>query len=52
MIIGRRTLQVEVTLSARDTMKFRMLLGRSALAGRYTVNPDASYLAGKPMKLG
>ncbi len=51
VIIGRHTLQVEITLSARDTMKFRMLLGRSALAGRYAVNPGASYLAGKPMKL-
>ncbi|XOZ33689.1 ATP-dependent zinc protease [Halomonadaceae bacterium KBTZ08] len=39
---------VEMTLTNRDTMRFRMLIGRTAMKERLCVDPSASFLAGKP----
>ena len=39
---------IEVTLTRRDTMGFRMLLGRQAIRRRFAVDPGRSYLGGKP----
>jgi|TARA_B110000977_G_scaffold184068_1_gene247343 ribosomal protein S6--L-glutamate ligase len=41
--IGADTFDIELTLANRDTMEFRMLLGREALNGRYMVNPADSF---------
>lgn len=46
--IGDISEKIEITLTNRDTMKFRMLLGRTALNSAFCVNPSASYLFGKP----
>lgn len=44
--LGDLSWETEMTLTNRDTMRFRMLLGRTAMAGRFLVNPKSSYLIG------
>ena len=46
--LAQRTITVQMTLSRRDEMGFRMLLGREALRQGFAVDPARSYLAGRP----
>ncbi len=46
--LGEMDWPAEVTLTDRDVMGFRMLLGRTAMRGRLLVDPDESYLFGRP----
>lgn len=39
---------IEISLTNRDTMKFRMLIGRTAMDNRMIVDASKSYLHGKP----
>lgn len=48
VMLGGQRWNIEMTLTERDNMLFRMLLGRTAMKGRCTVDPSRSYLAGKP----
>ncbi|MDH3532348.1 MAG: RimK/LysX family protein [Gammaproteobacteria bacterium] len=48
--IGPHTWTIELTLTARDDMLFRMLLGRTAIKGRAVVDPSRSYVVGKRRK--
>ncbi|MEO9891937.1 30S ribosomal protein S6--L-glutamate ligase [Aurantibacter sp.] len=43
LTMGGETFDVELTLANRDTMEFRMLLGREAINARFVVNPALNY---------
>lgn len=45
--IANETWKIEVTLTNRDSMGFRMLLGREAMSGRVLVDPEQKYLLGE-----
>jgi hypothetical protein len=46
-----RVVSAEVTLSSRDQMGFRLLIGREALRQGFLVDPSRSYLGGRPKKV-
>lgn len=47
--LGDHCWPIEMTLTNRDSMKFRMLLGRTAMRG-ITVLPEKSFLFGRPKR--
>lgn len=48
LILGHMAINAEITLTNRDSMLFRMLLGRTAMNSCFIIDPSASYLLGKP----
>ncbi len=48
LAVGQRKLPIEITLTDRDNMRFRMLIGRQALQQyeNLLIDPSRSYLAG------
>lgn len=48
IVLGHLRYPIELTITDRDTMRYRMLLGRSAMRDRLTVDPSLSYQAGRP----
>ena len=46
--LGQTQWPIELTLTNRDTMAFRMLLGRRAMKDRMIVQPDSSFLMDEP----
>lgn len=51
IVLGSHRVKAEVTLTDRENMRFRMLLGRTAMRGCFRVDPGRSYLVGvKPAR--
>ncbi|MFA5982571.1 MAG: ATP-dependent zinc protease [Methylococcaceae bacterium] len=47
IVLGHTQIKAELTLTNRDNMRFRMLLGRTAMDSNFVIDPSASYLQGK-----
>ncbi|AVJ55192.1 ATP-dependent zinc protease [Idiomarina sp. OT37-5b] len=47
LVLGQFDQVIELTLTNRDTMKFRMLLGRQAMRQHFIVNPAQAHLLGE-----
>jgi hypothetical protein len=47
ILINNQLIPIEITLTERDTMLFRMLLGRSAIKRQFMVNPARSFITTK-----
>ena len=48
IVMANKCWPIEITLTNRDNMRFRMLLGRTAMEQKIIVNPGESFLLGKP----
>jgi len=48
--IGEQSWPIEVTLASRETMLFRCLLGRTALEGKYIIDPVRSFVFGRNLR--
>jgi hypothetical protein len=46
-VLGGRRFEAEMNLTNRGDMLFPMLLGRTALCGRFRVDPQLSYVCGR-----
>ncbi|RED49728.1 ATP-dependent zinc protease family protein [Aestuariispira insulae] len=53
MVLGGQSKAIELTLTDRDEMSFRVLIGREALRGGFVVDPGRSYcVSGEKSKKG
>lgn len=50
LVLGNLTREIQLTLSDRDPLRFRMLLGREALSKNVIINPGRSLRLGRVTK--
>jgi len=50
VLLGTLLWPIKISLTNRDGMMFRMLLGRTALKDRFIIDPAKAYLIGKKLK--
>jgi len=48
VVVGRTEFDTEIGLTDRAPLRFRMLLGRSALKRRFVIDPALAHVQGKP----
>jgi hypothetical protein len=48
--LGKSLFPIELSLTNRDHLQFRMLIGRIALSKRFAINPVRSYVLGRPAR--
>ena len=48
-VIGAESWPIDITLTSRDTMLFRMLIGRKAVEDRFLIDPGRVYLTGRKL---
>ncbi|HSX20975.1 MAG TPA: RimK/LysX family protein [Gammaproteobacteria bacterium] len=46
LLLGAQTWPIEITLTNRDSMGFRLLIGRTALRRKFLVDPQRSFFFG------
>ena len=49
IVLKKLAWTIKITLTNRDTMLFRMLLGRTAVEKRFIIDPGRSYTAGRSL---
>jgi len=50
LCLGETEWSIELNLNDRSTLGYRMLLGRTALRGRFEIDPSRSFLQGEPRR--
>ena len=50
LVLADQRWPIEITLTNRDSMLFRMLLGRTAMGNKIIVSPSKSFLLGKTIR--
>jgi hypothetical protein len=48
-LLGGHRWPIEISLTSREGMLFRMLLGRTALEGKFIIDPGKSYVTGRSL---